>query len=197
MGDQNSSDTQPLQAPTFHTARLVVRPLRESDLPALQRNFEDYETVRFLAAVVPWPYPKDGAITWHKDIMQPGQGTQKWTWAICQKEAPDDLIGVIEIFRDACPSNRGFWLDRRFWGKGYMQETVEVINDFAFDTLGFERLLLDNAVGNTRSARIKEKSGARLIEVTDAKFVDPSITRIERWELTKAMWLARRGRAEG
>jgi RimJ/RimL family protein N-acetyltransferase len=124
--------------------------------------------------------------------VQQAQGTEKWTWAICQKEAPNDLIGVIELFREGRPSHRGFWLDRQHWGKGYMQEASDAVNEFAFTTLGFERLVFDNAVGNTRSARIKEKSNARFLGVYDAKFVDPTVTKIEHWELTKEMWLKTR-----
>ena len=176
------------EVPTLHTSRLVLRPLCESDLPAVQRNFEDYETVRYLAAVVPWPYPSDGAATWFRDIATPGQGKDHWTWVIALKEASSELIGLIELFEQARPSNRGFWLTRSLWGRGYMSEAVEAVNDYAFDVLGFERLLLDNALGNAGSARIKDKTGARLIEVVDAQFVDPSITKMERWELTKEAW---------
>lgn len=179
---------QPPEVPTLYTSRLVLRPLCESDLPAVQKNFEDYETVRYLAAVVPWPYPRDGALTWFRDIATPGQVQDHWTWAIALKEASSELIGLIELFQQARPSNRGFWLTRSLWGRGYMSEAVEAVNDYAFDVLGFERLLLDNALGNARSARIKDKTGARLIEVVDAKFVDPSITKMERWELTKEAW---------
>jgi ribosomal-protein-alanine N-acetyltransferase len=195
MNLEQAPPPQPTPVPTLHTARLVIRPLRESDVPAIQRNFQDYETVRFLAAAVPWPYPQDGASTWFKNIVQPGQGTANWSWAICHKETPDQLIGVLELFREGRPSHRGFWLDRRFWGNGYMHEAVEVVNDYAFDVLGYERLMLDNAVGNTRSSRIKEKTGARFIEIAEAKFVDPSVTKIERWELTKEAWHKVRGRA--
>ncbi len=76
-----------------------------------------------------------------------------------------------------------------------MQEASDAVNEFAFTTLGVERLVFDNAVGNTRSARIKEKSGARFLGVSDAKFVDPTVTKIECWELTREAWHKVRGRS--
>ena len=43
------------------TARLHLRGVTMADVPAIQRNFDDYEIIRHLAAVVPWPFPADGA----------------------------------------------------------------------------------------------------------------------------------------
>ena len=69
-----------------------------------------------------------------------------------------------------------------------MTEACTVINDYAFDVLGFEKLIFDNALGNEASRRIKEKTGATFIEIIEAKFVDPAITKLERWELTREAW---------
>lgn len=49
-------------------------------------------------------------------------------------------------------------------------------------------LVFANAVGNDRLRRVKEKTGARLIEVRAAKFVDPTYTEHETWELNKQDW---------
>lgn len=188
MQPQHHGNSLQVPVPTLSTTRLVIRPIQEADLPAVQRNFEDYETVRFLNAAIPWPYPPDGAQTWYRERVAPRQGLEAWTWAICLKESPQDLIGVIEIFREGRPSHRGFWLDRRFWKQGYMSEAVAAVNDCAFDQLGFKVLILDNAVGNAASARIKGKSGARFLGMFPGQFVDPGVTEIEHWELTREAW---------
>jgi RimJ/RimL family protein N-acetyltransferase len=192
---QLNTQARPLnQVPTLNTERLTLRPVKESDVPAVQKNFEDWDTVRFLNAAVPWPYPENGAAEWYKNILLPGQGESQWTWAICLKESPQQLIGVIELFREGRPSNRGFWLDRDYRGRGYMEEAANAVNEYAFMTLGFEKLYFDNALGNIASRRIKEKTGATLIRVDEAKFVDPSLTQLERWELTKESWQEYRSR---
>jgi RimJ/RimL family protein N-acetyltransferase len=89
------------------------------------------------------------------------------------------------------PENRGFWLGRRLWGRGLMSEAVQPVLGFAFGDLGFDRLVFTNAVGNERSRRIKENTGARLIDVRPAKFVDRSYSDHEIWELTKNEWTLR------
>ena len=55
--------------------------------------------------------------------------------------------------------------------------------------LGFEKLIFANAVGNDRSGRVKEKTGAIYIENKPAKFVNPKYTENEIWELTKENWM--------
>ncbi len=42
--------------------------------------------------------------------------------------------------------------------------------------VGFEKLVFVNAVGNEKSRRIEVKTGARLVGVKPAKFVDPKYT---------------------
>ena len=77
-----------------------------------------------------------------------------------------------------------------FWGQGLMTEAVSVINTYAFEKLGFAELIFSNAVGNTASRRIKEKTGAQYLGSNPAGFVDPNFTEQELWRLTKEQWQA-------
>jgi ribosomal-protein-alanine N-acetyltransferase len=135
MTQEAKSTSEEYQVPALSSEHLILRNLRQADIASVQRNFEDYEIVRFLNAPVPWPYPADGAATWHREVHMPGHGTKHWSWAICSKEAPDELIGVIELFAHGHShiSNRGFWLGRRFWNRGHMTEDCTIIDDYAFD----------------------------------------------------------------
>ncbi len=69
-----------------------------------------------------------------------------------------------------------------------MTEAATVVTDYAFDVLGFERILFSNAAGNVRSRRVKEKTGARLLYVEPAGFVDSVYREHELWELDKPSW---------
>jgi len=109
-------------------------------------------------------------------------------WGIFERNTPHELIGAIDLWREERPEQRGFWLGRPFWGRGYMTEAATAVNEYAFTSLGFERLIFENARGNARSRRVKEKTGARLIQVCTAQFVDPALTEQELWELTREAW---------
>jgi [ribosomal protein S5]-alanine N-acetyltransferase len=178
--------------PTFQTKRLILRGVTEADAPAWQKNFADYEVIRYLAHHVPWPYPADGVITFLKERVLPFQGKDKWVWGIFLQDNPAELIGVVDLWREPKPENRGFWLARKHWGKGIMTEAVEPVMDYAFNELGFEKLFFANAVGNIGSHRVKEKTGAKLLRVEPAKFVDPQFTEHEIWELKKEDWVKNR-----
>lgn len=192
MLEHQRSPIPSFSVPTLHTERLTLRAVQRADIPAVQRNFEDWSTVRFLNSAIPWPYPENGASVWYETMLLPGQGITNWTWAICLKDSPDELIGIIELIQDSRPSNRGFWLDRNHRGNNYMAEAAAVVNDYAFNVLGFDKLIFDNAVGNVPSRKVKEKTGATFIGIVKATFVDPRITEMEHWELTKEAWQAHR-----
>ena len=109
-------------------------------------------------------------------------------WGVFEISSPNELIGCVDLWRDGHPENRGFWLGKNFWGKGYMTEAVKPVTSYAFNELGFEKLVFANAVGNLKSRRVKEKTGCRLIDIKPAKFVNPKYTEHEIWELTKLEW---------
>lgn len=174
--------------PTLKTQRLLLHPISLDYCSDYAKYFVDYEVIRHLSSAVPWPYPTDGVSDFLRAVILPPQGKDRWTWGLFLQDNPNELIGCIDLWKKGCPENRGFWLGRPFWGKGLMTEAVARVTDFAFNELGFDRLIFSNALGNMRSRRIKEKTGARFLGTRPAKFVDPAITEAETWELTKGDW---------
>jgi RimJ/RimL family protein N-acetyltransferase len=176
----------------LETPRLILRGVTEDDAPAIQARFNDYAVIAELARRVPWPYPKDGAATFIREHVLPKQGNDHWIWGIVLKAGPPGVIGVVDLWRSDTTENRGFWLAREFWGRGYMTEATDAVTDYAFDVLGFETLVLSNALGNLRSRRVKEKAGAVLVRLEPAEFVNPAYKQREVWALTKQAWKGRK-----
>jgi ribosomal-protein-alanine N-acetyltransferase len=179
--------------PVLETDRLVLCPLRQEDVPAIERRFPQWEVVRYLAARVPWPYPTADAARHVAECLQQMARREKCYWAIFLKGGPADLIGRIDLWPDDGVSRdqRGFWLDPEFQGRGLMTEAAERVTAFAFVELGWPHLWLSNAEANGASGRIKEKQGARLIDREPARYVSGEGTRMV-WLLTREEWLARR-----
>ena len=186
---------EPLLPPTpvLETRRLVVRPLRQDDVPAIQRRFPQWQVVRYLAARMPWPYPPDGAASHVAECLEQMARREKCYWAIVLKGGPDELIGRIDLWPDDGLSRdqRGFWLDPEFQGQGLMTEAAGRVTEFAFIDLGWPHLWLSNAEANGASGRIKEKQGAQLIDRAPFRFVCGEGTRMI-WLLRREDWLARR-----
>ena len=185
IGSSTSATT-----PLFETNRLLLRPPTLDDVPAYTRHFVDYEVIRHLSAAVPWPYPDNGVADYlaAQRVPQRGHDHNRWMWGLFERARPDELIGAVELWRPGTPENRGFWLGRAYWGRGYMSEALVPIMGHAFDRLGFDAMVLSNAKGNLRSRRLKERIGARLLRSEPADFVDPGYRERELWELTAAQW---------
>jgi RimJ/RimL family protein N-acetyltransferase len=180
--------------PTLESDRLVLRPLRLEDAPAIQRRFPQWEVVRFLNGNhVPWPYPANGATAHVAHCLEEMARGEKLYWSIALKSAPDDPIGRIELRPDDRRSRdmRGFWLDPEHHGKGFMTEAAERVTEFAFVELGWPHLWLSNDTRNSASARIKEKQGAVLVDREPCRSVEGPGTR-EVWLLKREDWLAQR-----
>jgi len=183
-----------METPVLQTRRLILRPMALLDAPAIQRHFNNWNVIRTLATVVPWPYPDDGAETFIKrELAKIAAGEEIYHWVLVLRSGDGEAIGNIN-FRpraDGRKGNRGFWLAEPYWKKGLMTEAVAAVNDFAFLTLGLESFVVCNAASNVASRRVKQKTGAVLVGMIELAHHN-GLTRAERWKVTRESWLGRR-----
>jgi [ribosomal protein S5]-alanine N-acetyltransferase len=173
--------------PELETPRLLLRPLRLEDAEQLQQVFPQWEIVRYLAAVVPWPYPPDGAYKYVNDIVLPAIARgELWQWTLRLKTDPEKIIGSIDV-RVKENENRGFWLDPRCHRRGLMSEACDAVTDFWFEVLKFPVLRAPKAVLNLASRRISEKQGMRLVATEERDYVSGRYLS-EIWEITAEEW---------
>jgi RimJ/RimL family protein N-acetyltransferase len=175
----------------LETERLILCPLQLEDAARAQVLFPHWEIVKYLNAIVPWPYPEDGALTYYRDVALPAEARgEQWHWTLRLKSAPEDMIGAIGLMQKGV-DNRGFWLGLEWHGRGLMTEAAEAVTDYWFDVLGFAVLSASKAVGNTASRRISEKTGMRLVGMEMREYVSGRLPG-EIWEITAEEWRARR-----
>jgi ribosomal-protein-alanine N-acetyltransferase len=178
--------------PVLQAPRLFLRPIRSKDAPVLQRRFPHWEIVRHLSSRVPWPYPSDGAAAHIAQCLADHERGEKNHWAIIPREGPAELIGCIDLWPDDGRSRdmRGFWIDPAFQRRGLMTEAAERVTAYAFRELRWPMLWLSNAQNNHASRRIKEKQGARLVDLVIRQQVGGK-GEVMVWQLTRQAWLAR------
>jgi RimJ/RimL family protein N-acetyltransferase len=178
--------------PPLETARLLLRPLELADADQVQPLFAQWEVVRYLGAIVPWPFPPDGALTYYRDRALPAvERGEQWIWTLRLKDEPERVIGAISLM--VGNDNRGFWLDPHFQGRGLMTEAADAVTDFWFNTLKFPVLRVPKAAANLASRRISEKQGMRVV-ATDERDHVSGRQEVEVWEITAEEWNARRSR---
>ncbi len=140
-----------MDTPILHTSRLVLRPLALTDAPAIPRHFNNWNIIKNLASVVPWPYPEDGAVSFIRHQLDKITASeQSYHWVLALQSGDGQAIGSIS-FRpqpESLKGNRGFWLAEPYWNLGLMTEAIEAVNDFVFNILDIESFYVLNAPSN-------------------------------------------------
>ena len=150
----------PLAAPRpIESARLLVRPVAESDLPALLQVNGDDETTRFL------PYATWKSITdaeaWYQRMAAIQASGSALQFVLAEKPT-GTAIGTCLLFRFDEGSARaeiGYVLGRRHWGAGYMHEALVALLGEAFGGMGLRRLEAEVSPRNLASKRLLERLG--------------------------------------
>ncbi len=168
MDEQKQHKEQSLGALCLLTKRLLLRKPRSLDVGAVARQISHVEIIRNLS-VVPWPYHRDDAIGWQKQI-EVSWAVNSFTFGIFHQEQPDELIGVISlngllVLANPCPSI-GYWLGVKHWGQGYMSEAVKAVLSFAFEQLKAPRIEATYLDANPASGRVMEKNGFENVQAT-------------------------------
>jgi hypothetical protein len=53
---------------------------------------------KHLGAVVPWPYPPDGALQFYRDVAIPQmERGEAWHWTLRLKTAPERIVGALSL----------------------------------------------------------------------------------------------------
>ena len=176
--------------PTLETPRLILRPLELADAESIQALFPHWEIVKYLAKVVPWPYPADGARTFIEMALAANARGEQWDWTLRRKANPDSIIGAIGLVRDG-DTNRGFWIAPQWQRQGLMTEAADAVTDYWFETLKFPLLHVTKAVDNVPSSRITARQGMRLVGRKESEYVCGHLP-TEIWEITAEEWRARK-----
>ena len=145
--------------PTLSGSGLLLRAPTLADTTAITEAIQDPEIPRWIG-VIPIPYTVTDAEYFVRDVSDPGweAGTSR-QWLITDA-ATRDLLGVVGLQeRLAGVSEVGFWVREEARGRGIATAAVKLVCEFAFGTLGLERVEWQALVGNDASRRVAERAG--------------------------------------
>ena len=150
----------PLVAPQLiESSRVFVRPVLESDLPALLAVNGDEVVTRFLGHA-PWKDMAD-AQAWFQRISAQQKLGSALEFVIAAKPT-GKVIGRCGLFDfevgNAC-AGIGYALGRAHWRQGYMRETLTALIDCAFNEMSLRRLETKVEAENTASAGLLRRIG--------------------------------------
>jgi len=144
--------------PTLHSDRLDFIEIKEKHLDDLFRLFGDPEVVRFYN-LLPFENPSEGMefINWYKSRYNNGLAIR---WGIALK-GEQNIIGTIG-FNNYSPNHRaniGYDLQKNYWNRGYITESLKTIIKFGFEQLNVNRIEAEIMQGNYASEKVLEKLG--------------------------------------
>ncbi len=148
-----------LPVPELETERLLIRRLRLDDAPAMLEILSDAETVRFWGR--PMMTELEQAENYTRENLRWMEDGHCLYWGV-EEKASGRMIGTCALFRLDSSNRRGeigYLLNRAFWQRGIMSETLASVIHYAFTELKLHRLEADTDPGNEASIRLLERFG--------------------------------------
>ena len=157
---------------TFTTPNLVLRPARLADGQALYDIARDPEVMRYMD----WPMPKMPSATLaHLEgaLARWNAGTE-FQWII-EERASGECAGTISFRPDEGAADFGYFLARRFWGRGYAYEAATPLMEWFGSQAEITRIWATVDIDNARSRKLLERLGLSLQRVERRATVRPNV----------------------
>ena len=145
--------------PTINASRVSLRWITEADVDAFYAIYSNPEVMRY------WSTPpladRSAALKLIREIHDHFHAHEILKWGIVL-QSDDTLIGSTTLFNLNFDSRRaeiGYALGRAYWGRGYMNEALQALLAYAFETLDLRRIEADVDPRNTASLRTVERLG--------------------------------------
>jgi len=139
--------------------KIILRKLTFADADAITAHIKDKDIIRWLGEV-PYPYFKKYAVQFIHSRQNERRSGKTFTFGISAKEK-DEIIGVIDLSDldwDDKKAEMGYWIGKRFWGKGYMTEAIDLLTRFGFGELNLHKIYARVFEGNLASMKTLEKN---------------------------------------
>lgn len=137
---------------------IILRHWRIEDRDALARYANNRKVWINLSDPFPFPYTRGNAEGWI--AMCAGEGDPQLQFAIDLKGEAIGSIGIKRLLEQHQRAVEvGYWIGEPFWGKGIASEVLRRVTEYAFATLGAERIQAQVFASNLASARVIEKNG--------------------------------------
>ena len=148
------------QRVVLETPRLRLREFTSTDVDAMEAILGDAETMQYYPA----PFPRPEIEDWIRRNLARYRDCGFGVWAMSVKGS-DEVIGdcgcyVREVEGDF-EIEMAWHVRCDLWGRGYATEAARHCIEYAFSSLGAERIIALVRPENLSSCRVAEKNGMR------------------------------------
>ena len=171
----------------IETPRLILRVPRAEDLDPLAEMMTDAETAKFIGGVTP------RSVTWRALMTMIGAWhAQGFAMFSVFEKSTGRWVGRLGPWLpEGWPGPEVGWtIVRDCWGRGYATEGSTAATDWAFDHLGWTRVIHSIDPGNIASQTVARKLGSRNLGPGSlpAPFQDATV---DIWGQSRDEWRAR------
>ncbi len=142
----------------LETPRLLLREFIPADVDALEGILGDPVAMQYYPA----PFPRAEVEDWVRRNRARYRDCGFGLWAMLLKDS-GELIGdcgcYVREIEGEFEFELGWHVRRDLWGRGYATEAARACIEYAFASLGTERIIALVRPENTNSCRVAEKSG--------------------------------------
>ncbi|MBN1765493.1 MAG: GNAT family N-acetyltransferase [Sedimentisphaerales bacterium] len=145
---------------TLEGNHIIIRKLRAADAGDIYKNIRTRQISRW-TLLLPWPYPKDGAIKFIRNQQRLWRLGKGYAFGIILKDTGEVIggLGLGKVDKKHKCAEVGYWLGRKYWRQGIMTEAVRLLLEFGFTDLKLYRIYSHIFEPNTASRRVLEKCG--------------------------------------
>ena len=167
---------------TLETVRLILAPWQAADWTAFRPIATDPEVMRYITGGVPWSDEQIQALVGRQLTTYRERGFCRWKLL---EKASCELIGFcgVGFWKGLADPEIGWWLARRYWGRGLATEAATAALRDAFERVGLEWLMSVAERENRASIRIMQKLGLEFDREFEAEGCE-----LARYAMDRAQW---------
>lgn len=177
-----------MNGPRIETGRLILRPPEEKDLDGWAAFMADPEASAFVGGLQSRPEAWRGMAAIAGSWMLKGFGM----FSVIEKESESWVGRVGPLEPEGWPGPEiGWGIAREHWRKGYAAEAAAASIDWAFDALGWNRVIHCIAPANRGSIAVAERLGSR--RLGEGRLPPPfEDHEVDIWGQSRTEWRRRR-----
>ena len=145
--------------PKIETTRFVLNQFTNNDVNEIYSIMSQSEVYSRFSTNIPFPYQKEDA-EFLVSLSQNGLAKNHYVLAVRLKDT-NQIVGCIDLSvkPQHAKSELGFWIDEKFWNKGFATEVGKTAILFGFQQRNLKRIYATHFEENTASGKVLQKIG--------------------------------------
>lgn len=142
--------------------KINLRKISKSDAESIYQNAKDKDICR--GVPLPMPYTLKSAEEFIKLTQKYWKNKSEAQFGIEDKETGKiiGMIGLMNLDFKAKKAEVGYWVGKKYWGKGIAKEALKLILKYAFKDLKLNRVYAKVASMNVPSCKLLKKCNFKL-----------------------------------